>query len=477
MPEKNLLELELQASEEYAHRNDDPVLFNWLYYLGPVTEHVNRDKCKTMRYDLVNYILLLRYAGSANVLMREKALVNYLISERDKQATTGISVSCPVTIKLYDQSGNLAAALSSNDETIQNCDYGTLYLLGENNETKYFLLNSSEYRVEIEPYPDSSMENTMDILITNVEADGSQSSVYYEDVSLEGVSSISTATGGDSLLVTGADGVSSVAPKESIPAAKMLLTVPEEMAVGESARADVQIYPSAATDQTVEWQCSSANAAVSSDGTIQALSEGEAVITAYSKDGLVSASAAVNIYTPATGITVSTNAIQLKAGDEYTLTAQATGSPGRAVSWHSNDMGIATVDEAGVVRGVSNGTTTLIAEIDNQTAEVAVTVRDYPVNVSLYQSDVEKMRLKVDLSNTSSVSEFSGSIYAVIYRNGQMVDAWQVCSALSEGESVTSYHPLVGLQTGQQYMAAAFVLDENGTPQQVKTEAIVWSDG
>ena len=69
-----------------------------------------------------------------------------------------INTSCPVAVEVYDKNTNgLVAALSSEDATLPSCEYGTLYLLGENNKTKCFALNSDAYYAKIIPYDDGTM--------------------------------------------------------------------------------------------------------------------------------------------------------------------------------------------------------------------------------------------------------------------------------------------------------------------------------
>jgi len=79
-----------------------------------------------------------------------------------------------------------------------------------------------------------------------------------------------------------------------------------------------------------------------------------------------------------TDITLDTTSLSLKEGDTQTLVA--TISPNNAdnklVIWSTSDMSVATVDDTGLVMGVSNGTATISAKSDDggKTATCSVTV-------------------------------------------------------------------------------------------------------
>lgn len=135
-------------------------------------------------------------------------------------------------------------------------------------------------------------------------------------------------------------------------------------------------------------------ATVSANGTVQAVSEGSAVITASAADTTatcrVAVTAAVDQPTdpvtpdvPDTPDTPSDLAIYsaygknvvtdvtIEAGKEALMKVQGTDS---AVTWSIADSSIATVDSSGMVKGVASGVTTLTATVDGQTLTCIVRV-------------------------------------------------------------------------------------------------------
>ena len=73
-------------------------------------------------------------------------------------------------------------------------------------------------------------------------------------------------------------------------------------------------------------------------------------------------------------VTISESDIQLKTGDSLRLEAQTIPS-GAAVSWSSSDSGVATGDATGLVKAVSEGSATVIAEAGGVRDSCNVTVQ------------------------------------------------------------------------------------------------------
>lgn len=129
-------------------------------------------------------------------------------------------------------------------------------------------------------------------------------------------------------------------------------------------------------------------ATVSANGTVQAVSEGSAVITASAADTTatcrVAVTAAVDQPTdPVTPDTPSTNTLFLQSNGG--LTGQFSMDPGNTasvevvgssapVTWSSSDSQIATVDASGIVTGVSSGLATITAAVDGQTLTIEVLI-------------------------------------------------------------------------------------------------------
>jgi uncharacterized protein YjdB len=118
--------------------------------------------------------------------------------------------------------------------------------------------------------------------------------------------------------------------------------------------------------RAVVWTTNNATVvAVSQTGRVTALVPGTAVITAVI-DGVAGYSNVTVTLVPVASVAVAPADVTVDAGKSTTLTARvmdAAGNTltGRAVAWSSADTRIATVDQAGVVRGVRRGTVVITA--------------------------------------------------------------------------------------------------------------------
>lgn len=122
-------------------------------------------------------------------------------------------------------------------------------------------------------------------------------------------------------------------------------------------------------------------ATVSADGTVKAVGEGSAVVTAKAGDLTASCSVAVK-GTEQTDVP-ATNTLFLQSSGG--LTGQFSMNPGETasvevvgssapVTWSSSDSQIATVDASGIVTGVSSGSAIITAVVDGQTLAIEVLV-------------------------------------------------------------------------------------------------------
>ena len=148
--------------------------------------------------------------------------------------------------------------------------------------------------------------------------------------------------------------------------------------VGTSATLTVTILPDNAADKAVSWSSSNdAVATVSETGTVTAIAEGRAVITA--KVGQKSASCTVtvpHVVIPVESITLDNTEITLEVGSKTTLkaTVSPAGADNPEVTWTTSDASIATVTQDGVVEAIAEGTATITAKAGEKTATCVVTV-------------------------------------------------------------------------------------------------------
>ena len=128
------------------------------------------------------------------------------------------------------------------------------------------------------------------------------------------------------------------------------------------------------------WESSDTNiATVDKNGNVTAVAVGTATITATSRQGRKTATCAVTVLTPVTGVTLHPSELLLYTNKEpktaaLTATVEPADASNKAVSWKSSDTNIATVDGGGNVTAVSSGTATITATTEDGSYEAACTV-------------------------------------------------------------------------------------------------------
>jgi len=139
------------------------------------------------------------------------------------------------------------------------------------------------------------------------------------------------------------------------------------------------VTPPDAENKAVTWASDKpAVAKVDQNGEVTAVDGGTANITATTVDGNKVATCVVTVTVPVTGVTLDTNAITLGISGTQKLVATVapTNATNKKVTWASDNMGIATVDQEGTVTGAAEGTANITAttEDGNKVATCVVTV-------------------------------------------------------------------------------------------------------
>ena len=411
---------------------DDPVLYNWFKYFMTSGEDTYRDKCRQLRFDLVNYIMLLKYAQEFDADAAKNAMVQYVSAECNSKKTTQFNTSCPVAVEVYDKNTNgLVAALSSEDATLPSCEYGTLYLLGENNETKCFVLNSDAYYAKIIPYDDG----TMSISVVTTDENGMATGKAFKDVQLiNGAGFELNLDDMDAGLKT--DAGTTVEKEDYIPVTDIDISGAGEIAAGAAAQLSAKIYPIIATNQTLIWESSNESVAtVDENGNVTGIAEGTATISASSGDG-VAEKCTVTVYTPATGIELNLESLSMTSEETYPIVASVSGNATHKVQWTTSDMNIVTVTPDGELTAREPGQATVTAQIDGLTAEVIVTVYAECMEAELYQLDLGGNAVNVEIYNHSAVDIIEDTAYIAVYESGRQIELRTIPISLAANDSI-----------------------------------------
>ncbi len=169
--------------------------------------------------------------------------------------------------------------------------------------------------------------------------------------------------------------------------------------VGESHTFVATIEPTNATNKKVTWSSSNTEVAtVDANGNVMGLSSGNATIKVTTEDGKHTATSAVYVYVPVTGLTLQPEERTIVVGDNFTLVPIITPSNAtdKNVSWTSSNTAVATVDDDGIVTGVSVGNAVITAtssENSSITATCNVTVSATAISVTGVTLDITNKQL------------------------------------------------------------------------------------
>ena len=441
---------------------NDPILYNWLSYLKTISEGVNRNRCRQLRYDLVNYIMLLQYAQEFNASAAKAELLRYISAECGREETTQLYASCPVTVEVYDKTTDqLIASLSSEDEEIQSCEYGSLYLLGENNETKCFVLNSDAYYARIIPYDDG----TMDVTVAVTDESGETAGKVFRNVSL--TNGIGFELNLDNLESGLEEESGETIEKDSYISVNRIDIVGEnEIAAGATMQLIANVYPVIATDRSLTWSSSDAAVAtVDENGVVTGIGEGTAVITATSADE-VTAEKTVTVFIPATELSVDTESLSMVEGESHQLSAIVSDNATHDVQWGTNNMNAVTVSPDGELTARAPGRAIVTATIDGISSEVFVTVYENQLDVEMYQLDMGRNALRLVISNRSCVDDVQESAYVAGYESGKQIAIESVSIDLPANGSLTTEIELPDFAANTTYSTVFYPLGERAAIMQ-----------
>ncbi|MEP6931162.1 MAG: Ig-like domain-containing protein, partial [Flavobacterium sp.] len=152
--------------------------------------------------------------------------------------------------------------------------------------------------------------------------------------------------------------------------------------VGATQQLTPAVAPANATNKTVSYSSNNTGVAtVNSGGLITAIASGSATITVTTQDGAKTAVSVITVNSSnaaVTSVSLSPATVSISVGEtqQLTPTILPSNATNKTVSYASNNTGVATVNAAGLVTAVSNGTATItVTTADgNKTNTSAITV-------------------------------------------------------------------------------------------------------
>lgn len=135
--------------------------------------------------------------------------------------------------------------------------------------------------------------------------------------------------------------------------------------VGRSKGLIASIYPEDADCQSIIWESSNENiATVDGDGTVLAIAQGSATISAITEDGSKTATCEVTVVIPVARVELNKSYLTLAQGESETLIAsiQPSTATNQNIEWMSSNTAVATVDNMGVVTAQAAGSARITAK-------------------------------------------------------------------------------------------------------------------
>ena len=200
------------------------------------------------------------------------------------------------------------------------------------------------------------------------------------------------------LLFVATESCSQIGEKEIAVESVTLSQPTAEMLIGETIKLVATVLPGNASDKSVNWASSKQSVAtVTPFGEVTALDVGTSTITAS-----CSGKSATCVVTVSKGavkvvsVTLDRSECKLSVGDETVLTATVApdNATDKAVSWQSSNPLVASVDQGGRVKGLSEGKATVTATAGGQSASCEVTVSQNVIPVASVGLDRTSLTLE-----------------------------------------------------------------------------------
>ena len=192
--------------------------------------------------------------------------------------------------------------------------------------------------------------------------------------------------------------------EKPVPVTKITLSKTSLSIVrGYTAELTATIAPEGASNQKLVWTSSDETIATVEDGVVTGVKAGTATITCTAADGSgVKTTCKVTVSNPPkpTKVAITAEKTTLDVDEELQLVIAYTPAQAEStLTWKSSDTAIATVDENGMVKGISDGTVTITVTTANKlSASVKLTVVDPTIPTGIVLVDENGNSIGSDLS-------------------------------------------------------------------------------
>lgn len=168
--------------------------------------------------------------------------------------------------------------------------------------------------------------------------------------------------------------------------------------IGKEITINATVLPDNASSKTLIWTSSDPTIVSVDNGKISAINLGSVTITATALNG-ISSECIVNV-TPieVEYVEISETEISLNPGLSYTLSATVYpyNSTDQTINWSSSDPSVATIDEKGVIKALSEGSSIITAESNNgKKASCTVNVTPLIIEITSITLNAEEVEMEI----------------------------------------------------------------------------------
>ena len=149
------------------------------------------------------------------------------------------------------------------------------------------------------------------------------------------------------------------------------------MKKGDSQKLNVEIYPEDAKNHEIEFTSSNTKVlTVDNSGTVLAVGNGTAKITAKAKENSVLSSLEIQVYTPVTDLELNVEQLTMQEGDSFIIipSIYPIDASNQNVKYSVENQTIAQVSSDGKITGKSQGTTTVTVTTEDGNITKTITV-------------------------------------------------------------------------------------------------------
>ncbi len=294
--------------------------------------------------------------------------------------------------------------------------------------------------------------------------------------------------------------------KPILPSAIELNITSGQVELGQTIKLIAKIKPDNTTDKDLVWESSDSNIASVVDGEVIGKKEGEVVITVKTKEGSISGTAKIKVFTvKATKITLNQTQVEIMPGQSFVLTAEVSphNAHNKDLVWSSSNSLIATDDQHGNVIGKKEGEVVITVKTKEGSISATAKIKVFTVKatkITLNETHVELMAgqsfgLTAEVSpqnthNKGIVWSSSNSSIATVDQYGNVIakteGTVQITAKSSENPNISASCSIkviparaVSISLSEHLrsldIGGTFTIFATVFPNNVKNKGIIWS--